>query len=341
MIRQTCFEPMEIPTGSMRPTFRESDRLIITKTQFGINIPMTPKHITFSPSAVKRGGTVVFTAENLDLPDVSIKYFYIIPATKRFVKRMIGLPGDKLYFYGGKIYGIDKNGKDISSELQQPMLSHLEHIPFINIDGRVKEQDSFSSHNYISSISIRQNNQPIASLRTLPNGTVSGKMLHKDVEDIYNLWGMENYSMTKIIPKEKLFFSPENTKILTDFPEAKYFLEISHHSSINGGRLIYDYKGSKRPAPGKSVSYLPLNKTILKTIWNNLYTSRFISKKGYLEHFGKKYNNNFLLKDRPKIKGQLPDGAYEFFDGVAYRVKGQFDPFWTHPLSFYSRKSKG
>src|SRR5262249_52364167 len=38
IIRQMAFENMEIPTGSMRPTFKENDRLIISKTQFGLNI---------------------------------------------------------------------------------------------------------------------------------------------------------------------------------------------------------------------------------------------------------------------------------------------------------------
>ena len=43
VIRQMWFEFYEIPTGSMRPTLREKDRLVVSKTQFGLNIPSNKK----------------------------------------------------------------------------------------------------------------------------------------------------------------------------------------------------------------------------------------------------------------------------------------------------------
>ncbi|MCH9811545.1 S26 family signal peptidase [bacterium] len=138
MIRQSCFELHEIPSGSMRPTFRESDKLVVSKTQFGLNIPLMTKHFAFNPDNVKRMGTCVFSADGLDTPGVYTTYFYLFPGVKRFVKRVVGLPEDRLYFYGGKIYGIDKDGNDISHLLQQDILSHIEHIPFIQLPGKVQ-----------------------------------------------------------------------------------------------------------------------------------------------------------------------------------------------------------
>ena len=61
---------------------------------------------------------LVFTGENMDIRDVDTMYFYIFPGKKQYVKRLMGKPGDLLYFYGGEIYGIDGDGKDITSELQ-------------------------------------------------------------------------------------------------------------------------------------------------------------------------------------------------------------------------------
>src|SRR3990167_6383298 len=114
----------------MRPTFKEQDRLVVSKTNFGINIPLTPEEFYFDPNLVQRGGIVIFTGENMDIHDVDTMYFYIFPGKKQYVKRMIGKPGDILYFYGGRIYGFDKEGNDISPKLQLAQFTSLEPIPF-------------------------------------------------------------------------------------------------------------------------------------------------------------------------------------------------------------------
>lgn len=330
IIRQTCFEFYEIPTGSMRPTFRECDRLVVSKTQFGINIPLTPKHISFSPEEVKRMGTIVFTAEGLDCPGIYTKYFYVFPGVKKFVKRMIGLPEDTLYFYGGKIYGVNKAGEDISHELQQSSLSHIEHIPYIFIDGKLKDRDSHRIESEATSVTIEQNHLPVAKL--LKKGrSISGEVLQDGVKDVHELWGMGNYGMSRIVPKEKILLTEENRELVLNNMNVNHFLEITHHSSIHSAKTIFDYTGLRRPTLGKSVSYIPLNTDAIKRIWDNMYTARFNTKKGYLESFGKKYNNSYLLRDRPKIKGRFEDATYEFFAGTAYKVKWQNDPFSIIP----------
>lgn len=330
IIRQTCFELMQVPTGSMRPAFRESDRLVVSKGHFGINVPLTPKHITFSPEEMKRGGTVVITGENLDTEGVNTTIFYVLPAVKKFLKRTIGLPEDRLYFYGGKIYGIDKDGNNISHELQQDILSHLEHIPFINIHGRMSNL-GYTPHSYMQSVDILQNHQKIARFNSNFHGQVKGKMLVSGINDIHELWGMGNYAMVKILPKDKIVFKEGAAEIIAENPNASHFLQITHHSSIHGAKELFDARGIRRPNPAYSVSFIPLNDAIFKAIWKNLYTARFNAKKGYLEHFGQTYSSAAFLKDRPKIKGGLEDGCYEFFDGIAYKVRGQFHPFGLLP----------
>ena len=314
----------------MRPTFRECDKLVVSKTQFGINIPLMPKHILFSPNSVKRMGTVVFTGEGMDIADVNTRYFYIFPGVKKFVKRMIGLPGDKLYFYGGKIYGVDKDGNDITPLLQQEELAHLEYIPFININGRV-QSDSYGYKKHISSVTLEQNHLAVASFNSDNYAQISGTVLQPNSSDIHTLWGMGNYAMSRIVSSEKLYFSNKTVDLLLEHPNCKYFLELTHHASVNNPGYIYDYRGVKRPSPGNSISYIPLNEELLKRIWDNMYTSRFTSDKGYLQHFGKKYNSSFQLKDRPKVKGRPDDGAYEFLDGIAYKVQWQNDPLSMFP----------
>ncbi len=331
VIRQTCFEPMEIPTGSMRPTFRENDRVIVSKAQFGINIPLVRNHFSFDPEAMKRMGTVVFTAEGLDIANVHIKHFGILPGVKRFVKRTIGLPEDTLYFYGGKIYGIDKDGNDISLLLQQEMLSHIEHIPYIYIGGRVVGGDFIPLNQQVSSITIEQNHIPVSTLKSVGKKEATASVLQNGVEDIHEMWGMGNYGMTRIVSTESLYFSNETLHLLMNNIGVKYYLEITHHASIHDSTQIDDYRGIRRPELGKSVSYIPLHTETMLTIWKNLSTSRFNTNKGYLEHFGKTYENTFQYNDRPKIKGGMDDASYEFIDGIAYKVKWQNHPFSLIP----------
>lgn len=327
VIRQTCFELMEIPTGSMRPTFKEGDKVVVAKAQFGINVPLKAKHFSFNPDAIKRMATVVFSAEGMDIADANTTYFFLFPGVKKMVKRMIGLPGDSLYFYGGKIYGVDKNGNDISFLFQEEKYSYLEHIPFISINGRINSQSNKDSEFSI----LEQNHTPLAEFKGVNSHSIKGNLLVDNFTDIHEIWGMGNYAMTRIIPAEKLYFSDKSVDLLLANPNCKYFLEITHHPSLKNAKYIYDYKGYKKPAPGTSVSYLPLDSDSLKTIWENLYTSRFTTKKGYLEHFGKKYTNTFQLNDRPKIKGHLEDHTYEILDGVAYKIKWQLNPFSMIP----------
>jgi signal peptidase I len=67
-----------VPTGSMKPTILEGDRILVNKLAYDFNIPLT--HISLYKLAdPQRGDIVVFDSK---------------PADTRLVKRVIGLPGD-------------------------------------------------------------------------------------------------------------------------------------------------------------------------------------------------------------------------------------------------------
>ena len=70
----------DVPTGSMRPTIIEGDRIFVYKLAYDFKIPFTTRHIA-SWSGPERGDIVVFFS----------------PADgTRLVKRVIGLPGDTI-----------------------------------------------------------------------------------------------------------------------------------------------------------------------------------------------------------------------------------------------------
>ena len=69
VIRQMWFENYTIPTGSMRPTFKEKDFLVVSKTNFALNKPSVTGHWHFNKQLISHGDTIVFTTADMDVSD--------------------------------------------------------------------------------------------------------------------------------------------------------------------------------------------------------------------------------------------------------------------------------
>ncbi len=67
LIRSAWFELYHVPTGSMRPTIHELDRLVVSKTAFGLNRPLGSTPLFFDPHLLERGQIVTFTSFGLDM----------------------------------------------------------------------------------------------------------------------------------------------------------------------------------------------------------------------------------------------------------------------------------
>ncbi len=319
LVRQMWFEFYEIPSGSMRPTLKEQDRLAVSKTDFGINFPLTPEHIYFDPALVKRNGIVIFTGENMDISDVDTLYFYLFPGKKQYVKRMIGKPGDTLYFYGGRIYGVDSQGKEISQELQIPSLESIEHIPFIHFEGRVSTP-RISIQGTFSPIVLHQMNEAVARLSISGLNQVRGEMLVPHIPDYSDLWGFGNFATARLLTKEQA--NQFTDQPLNELEEGLLYLELKHHPSLASARLSRDEMGRLRPVLGLSSSLIPLKEKHLRALLDNMYTARFIVKNGFARRYGSDAppaGNKSFMPHLPDV----PDGCYEFYYGKAYAVKWQ------------------
>ena len=95
VIRSLFIQPFYIPSSSMEPTLLVGDRLFVTKYSYGYSkhsFPFSPpildKRIMFK--SPKRGDVIVFKT----------------PADNRtdYIKRLIGLPGDKIQFINANLY---------------------------------------------------------------------------------------------------------------------------------------------------------------------------------------------------------------------------------------------
>jgi signal peptidase I len=93
VVRAFFFQAFRIPTGSMRMTLIEGDLILVNKFIYGARVPFS-KYYLPAVADPKRGDVVVFV--------------YPEDKKKDFIKRLVGLPGEKIEIIGGSIY---VNGK--------------------------------------------------------------------------------------------------------------------------------------------------------------------------------------------------------------------------------------
>ena len=87
----------DIPSGSMRPTLLEGDRIFVNKLAYGLRVPLTKVWLTRWEEP-RRGDVVTFAS-----PADGI----------RLVKRIVGLPGDRIAMNGNRL---TINGRELVYE---------------------------------------------------------------------------------------------------------------------------------------------------------------------------------------------------------------------------------
>ena len=106
VIRTFLFQPFNIPSGSMKATLLVGDYLFVSKYSYGYShysLPFSPPLFLFSgrvwSSLPQRGDVVVFRLPRDDSVD--------------YIKRVIGLPGDRIQMIGGVLH---INGQPVKRE---------------------------------------------------------------------------------------------------------------------------------------------------------------------------------------------------------------------------------
>jgi signal peptidase I len=163
VVRTFAYEPFNIPSGSMIPTLLVGDYIFVSKFSYGYSryslpfgLPLIPGRIFFHPP--RRGDVAVFKLPT----NPSIDY----------IKRIIGLPGDRIQVTEGRLY----------------------------IDGKLVQEkriDDFMYHQGGVILPLRQ------YLETLPNG-VKHRIIKLSNE------GPLNNTQVYVVPKGEYFMMGDN-----------------------------------------------------------------------------------------------------------------------------------
>ncbi len=111
VLRSFLVEPFQIPSSSMVPTLQVGDYILVNKFTYGIRLPVVRSKV-LALNEPRRGDVMVFFP-----PHMNDTYF---------IKRVVGLPGDKISYRNKEIY---VNGNRLERE-------HLASFP----DGTARYQ---------------------------------------------------------------------------------------------------------------------------------------------------------------------------------------------------------
>ncbi|QSX34711.1 signal peptidase I [Shewanella avicenniae] len=111
ILRSFLWEPFQIPSGSMMPTLLVGDFILVEKFSYGIKDPVWRAKLV-DTGEPERGDIFVFK--------------YPLDPTIDYIKRVVGLPGDRIIYRNKQLY-IQQACKEGQSPCPQPeQISHSE-----------------------------------------------------------------------------------------------------------------------------------------------------------------------------------------------------------------------
>ncbi|QFU24673.1 signal peptidase I [Shewanella eurypsychrophilus] len=113
-----------VPTGSMKPTILEGDRLLVNKMAYDLRVPFT--HLSLVKMADPARGEIII--------------FDSVKADKKLVKRVIGIPGDLVEMKHNRLI---INGKPLKYHPQKKLASSADSIEqLLGVDHMIRTHDT-------------------------------------------------------------------------------------------------------------------------------------------------------------------------------------------------------
>ena len=175
VIRSFIVEPFRIPSASMLPTLHIGDFILVNKFAYGVRLPVLNNKV-ISVGEPQQGDVLVFRYPKNPKVD--------------YIKRVIGLPGDKVGYFNKTIYINDKpiaqdvKEKDVSllaiaparSELRVEQLGEFGHDILIDPERRLIEGETIvPDGEYFVMGDNRDNSNDSRFWGTVPEENLVGK----------------------------------------------------------------------------------------------------------------------------------------------------------------------
>ncbi len=172
-----------VPTGSMKPTIVEGDRIGINKMAYDLRVPFTLTSI-MAVADPQRGDIVVFESAAADM---------------RMVKRVMGLPGETVAMVKGEVYinghkaSYEQTESNANVELANERVGDMSHA-IQTIKTRSGELDNFDSvvvpkDHYLVLGDNRRNSSDSRVYGFIPRSEIVGRagsvIVSLDYEDYY------------------------------------------------------------------------------------------------------------------------------------------------------------
>ncbi|OAI18675.1 S26 family signal peptidase [Methylomonas lenta] len=188
LLRSFLFEPFRIPSGSMMPTLLVGDFILVNKFTYGVRLPvLNTKFIELGEP--ERGDIVVFRFPKQPTVD--------------YIKRVIGLPGDRIAYFDKKLYvngqlvketslgryqGVGQGVNMTGSELLEEDLTGVKHL-ILNTPGAPTVEDVFvvPKGQYFVMGDNRDNSNDSRYWGTVPEANLVGRAFF-----IWMNWDWEN-----------------------------------------------------------------------------------------------------------------------------------------------------
>ena len=135
LLRGFVAEPFRIPSGSMLPTLEVGDFILVNKFRYGIRLPILHKKV-IEVGNPQRGDIVVFR--------------YPLDNTTNYIKRVVGLPGDRVEYRKRRVYVNDQlvevadDGEYTPFPIRGPQHAHQRFKQTIALAGDEKQTTEFS-----------------------------------------------------------------------------------------------------------------------------------------------------------------------------------------------------
>jgi len=163
LLRYSVIEPYKIPSGSMIPTLKIGDHIFVNKLAYGLRIPFMGEVKRWAEP--KRGEVVIFTPP--------------LDTGKVYVKRLIGMPGDRIRVEDDKLYENDTFIKKVETD-------------FYPIMKDVADDEQYNPENYTLYMEDLE-------------GVKHYALQIKDRTRLYNIFSTE-----VVVPEGSLFFMGDN-----------------------------------------------------------------------------------------------------------------------------------